>query len=150
MVAEITVVTTSWRLLNTCIFGVQGGAWVPLGLPRRPLTVEEQRPPLDCSRMLQRMIDRAVVPPLVAWFSCTKLSYCALKKQKSWTHVCPHMLISLWVCLPSMVFWSFEIKFGTRCQNSNRISVFSLYSEHKAPAIWTLQSTCQRALEQDA
>lgn len=73
---------------------------VSLCLPWSPLTVKEQRPPPDCGRMLHRVIDIAVVPPLVAWFSCTKLSYCALSKQKSWTRVYAHMLFSLWGCLP--------------------------------------------------
>lgn len=37
MVAEITVVTTSWRLPDTYIFGVQAGARCPFAYPEAPL-----------------------------------------------------------------------------------------------------------------
>lgn len=63
--AEITVATTSWRLLHTNVFSVHAGACYPHCLPSSPLTMKGQRPPMDCSQTLRLMIDGAVVSHLI-------------------------------------------------------------------------------------
>lgn len=62
--AEITVVTTSWRLHHTNVFGVYAGANVtPLPTLQNPLHygLKGQRPPVARSQTLCPMIDSAVV-----------------------------------------------------------------------------------------
>lgn len=62
--AKITVVTTSWRLLDTNIFGVHAGGCYPIAYPAAPL-LWRGKDPHSPAQTLWLMIDGAVVSHLI-------------------------------------------------------------------------------------
>lgn len=146
MVAEITVVTTSWRLPDTYIFGVQAGAWYPFAYPEAPL--------------LWRSKDHhwTAVECCIGWLTSllchlslhgSPAQSCHTAHCKSRSHELMFILTCWLVCelvfsdiLP--LFWNHI--YDLTSEEQQQYFLFSQYSE--SPCV-TLQSTCQRALEQD-
>lgn len=145
-VAEITVVTTSWRLPDTYIFGVQAGAWYPFAYPEAPLlwrSKDHHWTAVECcTGWLTSLLCHLSLHGSPAQ-SC-RTAHC--KSRSHELMFCPHRLISFWACL--LRYFAIVLKsyswLGIRRTSTKLPSSHNIQS-HCA----TVQSTYQCAPEQD-